>query len=162
MYHKISFNRVWIVVFLITVPLFCILPVHSQENVSEHIERGIKFFRDRFNVRDIEGLLNEASTAGQNHPPAVIDSLVMTLREIFHRIPPNVHMFFNLSNVNVNGNNATLDLEYYFRIKTPTPESMVFENIQGTINNLSLHNPAGRWRVGHLRRFIREIYNAIP
>jgi len=87
------------------------------------------------------------------YPEAERAALEDTLWHLFDRIPPEVHLFFNIRSMDLRAEDATLEVEYYFRIKTLTPENRRFRDIRG-MTTLNFQKNKPKWVISRIRPFI--------
>ena len=68
-------------------------------------------------------------------------------------IPPEVHLFFTPTNIEVHGNTAHIDAEYYLKAKTETPASKKFTGLTGTVSLLFLQRQE-KWKIKRVMQVV--------
>lgn len=135
-----------------------------EYSAKDSIKIALKFFRDRFNINDIQGLMKEATDAVNEYPEPVREMIISDLKEIDKMIPPNVHMLMFPRSINIHNNhNATVEMYYKFLRKSPTEETeeAFFNNIVSGTITLTFVKPNDRWKAANLRGFVNHVKNII-
>ena len=120
------------------------------------VRDALRFFRDRFNVRDVSGIIEEATNSLNDYPEKERIALGDTLWSLFDRLPPEVHLFFDIRSMDLGTSDATLEVRYYFKIKTLTAENRKFQAIKG-IATLNLLKSKEKWFISRISPFILDL-----
>ncbi len=150
----------------------------GQPSEKQQVVQALNSFRDRLNVKDIRALVGQLpdepkpkEPAGKLHPVVTTAEAEYTLaerkemrddlKELFREIPPEVQLFFKPVSATVSDGTATVECEYYFKAKTPTPEAKEYLKTKGTVT-VRFKKVGEQWNIEQVKGFVDEVKERVP